>query len=224
MKSFAFLRPLKEIEMELEALKNPTFKAGLFDLDGVIVDTEPQYTIFWGTIGREYHPEIPDFAHIIKGQTLTQISDRWLNPEDLPSIVRRLNEFEHDMEYNYIPGAFEYLEKLAAADIRTAVVTSSNQIKMESVWRNHPELLKLFDRVLTSEDFKASKPDPDCYQLGARIFGLEPSSCVVFEDSFAGVASGRSADCAVAGLATTNAAADLAPLCDIVIPDFTVVL
>ena len=47
-------------------------KAALFDLDGVVFDTESQYSVFWGMIGKEYHPEIPDFAQIIKGQTLVE--------------------------------------------------------------------------------------------------------------------------------------------------------
>ena len=45
-------------------------KAALFDLDGVVLDTETQYSVFWGMIGKEYHPELPDFALRIKGQTL----------------------------------------------------------------------------------------------------------------------------------------------------------
>ena len=55
------------------------FKAALFDLDGVVFDTEPQYTIFWGMICRQYHPEHPGLEHEIKGSTLTQIYDRWLS-------------------------------------------------------------------------------------------------------------------------------------------------
>ena len=51
-------------------------KAALFDFDGVVMDTESQYTIFWNEIGRQYHPEIKDFGLIIKGQTLTQIYDK----------------------------------------------------------------------------------------------------------------------------------------------------
>ena len=47
--------------------------AALFDFDGVVVDTEPQYSIFWNEQGRKYHPEIPEFGRMIKGQTLTQI-------------------------------------------------------------------------------------------------------------------------------------------------------
>ena len=46
--------------------------AALFDFDGVVVDTEPQYSIFWNEQGRKYHPEIPEFGRMIKGQTLTQ--------------------------------------------------------------------------------------------------------------------------------------------------------
>lgn len=52
-------------------------KAALFDLDGVVFDTESQYSVFWGMIGKEYHPEISDFAQIIKGQTLVQIYDKY---------------------------------------------------------------------------------------------------------------------------------------------------
>ena len=48
-------------------------KAALFDLDGVVFDTEPQYTIFWGGICKEFHPELPGLEYKIKGQTLVQI-------------------------------------------------------------------------------------------------------------------------------------------------------
>ena len=47
--------------------------AALFDFDGVVMDTETQYSIFWNEQGRKYHPEFPEFGRLIKGQTLTQI-------------------------------------------------------------------------------------------------------------------------------------------------------
>ena len=58
-------------------MQEKKLKAVLFDLDGVVFDTEPQYTIFWGMICRQYHPEHPGLEHEIKGSTLTQIYDRW---------------------------------------------------------------------------------------------------------------------------------------------------
>ena len=48
-------------------------KACLFDLDGVVFDTEPLYTLFWNNIGKNFRPNVPNFEYIIKGQTLVQI-------------------------------------------------------------------------------------------------------------------------------------------------------
>jgi HAD superfamily hydrolase (TIGR01509 family) len=91
---------------------------------------------------------------------------------------------------------------------------------MKAVYAKHPEFKSLFDAILTSEDFERSKPDPDCYLKAAERFGVEPKNCVVFEDSFNGLKSGRAAGMYVIGLATTNAAEDIAPFCDKVIEDF----
>jgi len=202
-------------------MDRPTIKAALFDLDGVVFDTESQYTIFWGSIGREYHPEVEGLEHLIKGQTLVQIYDRWFPDKDQQEeITKKLNDFESHMQYSYIAGAKEYLESLKLRGIRTAVVTSSNKPKMENVFAAHPEFKLLFDRILTSEDFKASKPDPDCYLLGARVFGVSNSECVVFEDSFNGLKAGLAADMYVVGLATTNSPEDIKPYCHEIIKDF----
>lgn len=200
-----------------------TIKAALFDLDGVVFDTEPQYSIFWGAQCREFHPEIPGLEHKIKGQTLVQIYDAWFSgplADSQSLLTERLNEYESQMNYDYIPGFEEYIRKLRQQGIKTAVVTSSNQPKMKAVYAKHPGFKSLFDAILTSEDFERSKPDPDCYLKAAERFGVEPKNCVVFEDSFNGLKSGRAAGMYVIGLATTNAAEDIAPLCDKVIKDF----
>ena len=200
-----------------------TIKAALFDLDGVVFDTEPQYSIFWGAQCREFHPEIPGLEHKIKGQTLVQIYDAWFSSPLADSqalITERLNDYESQMNYDYIPGFEEYIRKLRQQGVKTAVVTSSNQPKMKAVYAKHPEFKSLFDAILTSEDFERSKPDPDCYLKAAERFGVEPKNCVVFEDSFNGLKSGRAAGMYVIGLATTNAAEDIAPFCDKVIEDF----
>ena len=72
------------------------FKTALFDLDGVVFDTEPIYTRFWGEECRRYHPELPGLEHRIKGQTLQQIFDGYFAdvPQEQPLIVERLNRFE----------------------------------------------------------------------------------------------------------------------------------
>ena len=204
-------------------MEKTKMKAALFDLDGVVFNTEPQYTVFWGEQCREFHPEHPGLEHEIKGQTLVQIYDAWFAgplAEKQQLITSRLNEFEKQMDYAYIAGFEDYIKDLRKQGIKTAVVTSSNQIKMEAVYQHHPEFKDLFDAILTSEDFERSKPDPDCYLKAAERFGVRPADCVVFEDSFNGLKSGRAAGMRVIGLATTNPAESIRPLCDEVIRDY----
>lgn len=199
-----------------------TFKVALFDLDGTLFDTEGQYSVFWGGVGRKYHPEIPDFDKIIKGTTLTQIYGLYFpDPEVQAVITEGLNEWEAQMHYEFIPGALEFIRDLHRRGVKCAVVTSSNKPKMDSVRRQMPEFDTLFDRVLTSEMFKASKPDPYCYLLGAEVFGVTKDECVVFEDAFTGLKAGTSAGMFTVGLATYNKPEDIADKCDFVAMDFT---
>jgi HAD superfamily hydrolase (TIGR01509 family) len=198
-------------------------KAALFDLDGVVFDTEPQYSIFWGSQCRLYHPEHPGLEHEIKGQTLTQIYDQWFSGELLkeqPIITQRLNEYEAQMHYDYIDGFEQLIADLHAHGVKTAVVTSSNLPKMQAVYRYQPQFRQLFDAILTSEDFERSKPDPDCYLKAAARLGAQTSECIVFEDSFNGLRSGRAAQMAVVGLATTNPVDSIRELSDIQISDY----
>ena len=199
------------------------FKAALFDLDGVVFDTEPQYTVFWGMICRQYHPEHPGLEHEFKGSTLTQIYDRWFSgplASERASITARLDDYEQQMHYDYITGFEALVADLHRHGVKTAVVTSSNIPKMESVYRYQPRFKELFDAILTSEDFSRSKPDPDCYLKAAARFNVSPEECIVFEDSFNGLKSGRAAGMRVVGLATTNSAEAIAPYSDIQISDY----
>ena len=198
-------------------------KAALFDLDGVVFDTEPQYTVFWGEQCRLYHPEHPGLEQEIKGSTLTQIYDCWFSGpllKEQPVITERLNAYEQQMDYDYIEGFIDFVHDLRMKGVKTAVVTSSNMPKMESVYRKQPGFKMLFDAILTSEDFERSKPDPDCYLKAARKLGVEPDECVVFEDSVNGLRSGLDAMMKVVGLLTTNPVAVVAPLSDVQVSDY----
>ena len=197
--------------------------AALFDFDGVVMDTETQYTIFWEKIGAVYFPEIENFGIIIKGQTLVQIYDKYLKgrDEDRSKITEELIEFEKKMTYNFIAGSVEFIRQIRAKGVRTAIVTSSNRAKMANVYAAHPDLDKLVDRILLAEDFTRSKPFPDCYLQAAESLGTVPENCVVFEDSFHGLQSGNSAGMKVVGLSTTNPASAIADKCHKVISDFT---
>ncbi len=209
-------------EMFMIIIDGKKTRAALFDLDGVVFDTEGQYTLFWGSQCRLYHPDKPGLEYQIKGQTLVQIFDKYFADlqGEQPKIVARLEEYERKMDYSYIDGLVDFVFGLRRAGIKTAVVTSSNLAKMEAVYSSRPEFKEMFDAILTAEDFDRSKPDPDCYLKAAARFCVRPDECFVFEDSFNGLKAGRAAGMTVVGLATTNPVETINPFCDIVVKDF----
>ena len=186
-------------------------RAALFDLDGVVFDTEPQYTVFWGGVMRKFRPDVPGLEYTIKGSTLTRIFE---------NIVKGLDEFERNMDYPFVEGFEDFVKDCRRNGLKTAVVTSSNKAKMDSVMKKRPELTELFDAILMSEDFEFSKPQPDCYIKGAQRFGAKPEECLVFEDSFNGLKSGRASGAVVVGLSTSNSEEAIKEYCDIVIPNY----
>jgi len=204
-------------------MKEPKTIAALFDFDGVVMDTESQYSIFWGEQGRKYHPELPGFDRLIKGQTLVQIYDKYFDGmEEAQAQIRKdLDLFEMNMTYEYIPGVLNFIDDLKKHDVKLAVVTSSNTKKMENVYRSHPELPQLFDSIVTANQFKESKPNPECFILGAEILGATPGNSFVFEDSFHGLKAGNAAGATVIGLATTNSREAIEGKAHYIIDDFT---
>lgn len=198
-----------------------SIRAALFDLDGTLLDTEGQYTVFWGGIGKRFKPEIPEFAHLIKGTTLKQIfATHFPERERQEQILPLLEEFESRMEYVFFPGARAFLEDLHANGVRCAIVTSSDRKKMSNVYRSIPDFGSLFDAVLTAEDFRESKPSPDCYLRAAARFGMDVSECVVFEDAYNGLAAGMASGIYTVGLATGHTREEIESRCNMVIDGY----
>lgn len=190
-------------------------KAALFDLDGVLLDTEGIYSDFWHGIDLEYPTGIEDFAHYIKGSTLSTILDRHFPPEVHTDIRARLSAFERSMPYRLFDGAADLLTSLKSHGIATAIVTSSNREKMRRVFREVP-VLATVDTLVVDEDVTASKPDPQGYMLAARRLNALPSAFAVVEDSLHGLEAGRRSGGLVVGIATTNPRQVVEPLSDYV--------
>ena len=192
----------------------------LFDFDGVIADTEPLYTRFWNVEGMKYFGE-ENFGIKIKGQTFKHISKYFSSEKDLAKAIHDIDEFERNMPYDLIPGILDFLYELKKNGIPTAIVTSSHEKKMENAWRAHPGLKEMVTTVLTSNDFSASKPDPECFLKAMERLNGRPERTIVFEDSLHGIQAGKNSGAYVIGLPTTFSKEQLEGLCDLVIPDFT---
>ena len=200
----------------------------LFDLDGVLIDSETGYTRIWTAIAREFYRtpegEIPDddqardVALRIKGQTLKHILEEYFpDPDVQKEVTAMLDMLEQHMKYNWLPGAKELLERNARTGYDSVLVTSSNEMKMKHLREELPELEGYFKAIVSADMIRHSKPDPEGYELGASLIGANPARCAVFEDSVQGVTSGRRAGAFVVGVAGTVDADRLKDKSDIIV-------
>lgn len=103
----------------------------LFDLDGVLIDSEGLYTQFWEDIEKIYPTGVDGFTYKIKGNALFKILDTYFRNEQIKSdIVARVHEFERTMKYPIYDGVIDFLSELKDNSIPIAVVTSSDDVKM----------------------------------------------------------------------------------------------
>lgn len=175
----------------------------LFDLDGVLLDSEGQYSIFWEQMDHEYPTGIQQFASFIKGFHLARILNYFENEDVRQQVLDKLLEFERHMNYEFFPGALEFVKELRSAGIPMAIVTSSDHKKMQALYSQYPEFSTLFDKIVTGDMVTKAKPDPDCFLMGARQLGVDIKDCIVFEDSRNGLIAGRESGALVIGISTT---------------------
>lgn len=197
-------------------------KTALFDFDGVVVDTEPIYDIFWNEAGKRYGLGIDNFAAVIKGTTLPYIMDKYFSDrseEFRQMVVKESTEYESTMPLPAMPGSMEFLHMLKDKGVQIGLVTSSDDTKVARAFKLH-HLENMFDTVVTADRITRGKPDPMCYLLAASDLGVSPADCLVFEDSFAGIQAGTDAGMRVIGLSTTNPAESLKDKVYEVIPNF----
>ncbi|MDF9831673.1 HAD family phosphatase [Parabacteroides sp. PF5-6] len=198
------------------------FKTALFDFDGVIVDTEPIYDIFWNAAGERYGLGIPDFADRIKGTTMPNIMETYFSAhtkEFQQKVWDEADAYESTMPLPLMPGSLEFLKLLRSEGVKMGLVTSSDQRKIDRAFEMY-DMKDLFDTIVTADRITQGKPNPMCYRLAASDLDVAPAECLVFEDSFAGIQAGNSAGMRVIGLSTTNPAETLKDKVHDVIPNF----
>jgi HAD superfamily hydrolase (TIGR01509 family) len=180
-----------------------TLQAVLFDMDGLLVDSEPAWTraersaFEW--LGGTWGPEVKAAC---VGRRLDDMAAELIRlaPSDVPvaAVVERLDA---DVAHLFAeglaskPGALALLDALAAARVRLALVSSTRRPLVKAALRAFGD--QRFDVLVTGEDVERPKPDPEPYLLAARRLGVDPAGCVVLEDSPAGVSSGVAAGCRV---------------------------
>jgi HAD superfamily hydrolase (TIGR01509 family) len=194
----------------------------LFDMDGVLVDSESQYDIIWKRMGEKYRTGITDFERVVKGTTLPNILSNYfshLSKTEIELLKQDLLSFETGMLFPEIAGANRFVAELKKNGIPVGMVTSSDDVKLATVYQQI-DFRDVFDTIVSANRITTGKPDPMCYLLAAQDLGYAPKDCFVFEDSLAGIEAGNRAGMTVIGLSTTLPKDLIADKCAFVIPNF----
>ena len=189
----------------------------LFDLDGVLIDSEREYTRIWENIDKKYPTGVKNFALAIKGQTLSKILSDNYDDETRKSVTEELHRQEKMMRYEYCDGADMILDTLKELNGKTAVVTSSDEDKMNHLYSDLPAFRNRVRVVIDASRVSRSKPDPEGYQIAAQELKIDIRRCAVFEDSVQGVRAGKASGAYVIGITGTKSREELSPFSDTVV-------
>ncbi|UFH55990.1 HAD family phosphatase [Spirosoma sp. KNUC1025] len=205
-------------------------KAVIFDMDGVIVDTNPHHRTAW----REYYQRNgkllsdDDFVQYVSGKHNNDIVAHLFAGQTLETseVLRLAREKEALFRELYRPvitpvaGLVEFLKALKEAGILTAVATSAPVENLDFVV-DALNIRPYFDALLNESMVNHPKPDPEIYQKAMAILGVEPAESVIFEDSMTGIQAAKASGASVVGMATTQSPDELRPFVDDVATDFT---
>ncbi|MGX1094641.1 sugar-phosphatase [Streptomyces albogriseolus] len=194
-------------------------RALLFDNDGTLVSSLDSVNRCWTRWAVEYGLTAEDFARIeLHGRPAAEIAADLLPAPVVPRAVARIEELEvedvADGGVGLLPGTKDFLAGLPAE--RWAVVTSATRRLAEARLGAVGILPKT---LVAADDIIRGKPDPEPYLLAARMLGVAPADCVVFEDAPAGLQAGRAAGMTTVALATTHRAEELTA--DLVVKDLS---
>lgn len=186
-------------------------KAVIFDLDGVLVDTEPIHKKAELQACREYGFEPPpdlwrSFKGIRERDIFTAVAKQagaW--PVDVDDLIRRKTEIYLRLianELPTVPGSADFVRTAKERIGRVCLATSTTRTIAEATLRALG-VREQFDELVTGEQVEKGKPDPEIYRLACSRFGLQPPECLVVEDSDNGIRSAAAAGCRVAGITTS---------------------
>jgi len=203
-------------------------RAVVFDMDGVLVDTEQAWDEVRERLTREWGGRYtPEAQRAMMGMSSAEWSRYLHDTVGLPQSPDEINrEVVHRMLDRYrrelpvIPGAVDAVRRLDAAGLALAVASSSNRPLIDAVLGTLG-LGEAFAATVSSEEVARGKPSPDVYLEAARRLGVAPGSCAAVEDSESGIRSAHAAGMRVLALPNRDYAPtdEALALADLVLDD-----
>ena len=185
-------------------------KACLFDLDGVVVDTAKYHYIAWKEMAAELGFDFTEKQNeLLKGVSRMRSLDILLgigkiNLTDTEKLLLAENKNNRYLEYvrqmteeEILPGVSEFLDELREQGIQIALGSAS---KNAPLILDRIQLMEKFDAIVDGNAVSKAKPDPEVFLRCAELLGVEPVTCLVFEDAQAGIEAARNGGMQVIGV------------------------
>ena len=203
-------------------------KAVLFDMDGVIIDSEPLHTKAFQDSMKQFGMDLTEeYCNQFIGRTDRYMAEVLIEEFQLQESVDTLLEaknskkrqYEKEIGYPAVPYVKELIMDLAENHIKLAIASSS---PMEAIQETVKSLglSEYFDQYISGMDLKHSKPAPDIFLKAASSLGVNPRECLVIEDSTHGIAAAKAADMTCIGFYNPNSGNQDLSKADIIIEGF----
>jgi len=197
-------------------------------MNGVIVNDERIHQESWRQLSKKYGFKLSEeqFKHDVFGHTevdtLDYLFKRHLSPEEQQPYLDERVKIAIDLYKPQIAlpnGLLEFFNLLEQNSIPVAIATSA-RIPYTNFVLDSLKIRHFFTHIVTSEEIKRSKPDPEIYLLAAQKLGIDSQLCIAIEDSLSGIKSAQAAGIYVIGITSTHTREEL-DLANLVIDSFT---
>jgi HAD superfamily hydrolase (TIGR01509 family) len=187
------------------------FQAVIFDLDGVLADSEPWWNeidakllVEYGVTYRgEYHRNVLGVSYRLAVEFYKKTFGLWAPTEEL---MRRRAEIAAEFfakRVGLFPSTRAVLAELRQMNLRLALATSSVSVSARPFLDRY-RLTAFFGVIVTGEEIECGKPDPDIYLSAAKKLGIPADACLVIEDALSGIAAAKAAEMRVAAIPDTR--------------------
>lgn len=191
------------------------YQAILFDMDGVLINSEPLHARAKRTVFERYGLDVPESVYdFVKGKTdegiFTYIRDTYGHDGlDIDEMIAAKHTAYEELlsSLEMVPGALDFV-RAARRTYRVALTTSATQRNQLLAFELF-HLDDLFEAIVTAADVERGKPHPDPYRVTAERLGVSPEQCLVIEDAVNGIQSALAAGCDAAGITTSFTAEEL---------------
>ncbi|MBK7628350.1 MAG: HAD-IA family hydrolase [Bacteroidales bacterium] len=192
-------------------------KGVLFDMDGVLVDSESYISLaailMFKEMGVIVSPEdFKPFTGMGENRYIGGVAEKHGIVVNIEKVKARTYQIYEELvkgKLYPLPGSHEFVAKCRNKGFKLALATSADRIKMEVNLREIGLSSGTFNSIITGLDVEKKKPAPDIYIKAAKSIGLEPNECLVVEDAVSGVKAGKAAGCKCLAVTTSFDAAAL---------------